>query len=41
MDAFFEKIEEILNWIKNFIAQIIGLANGETGTEGEDTGATE
>lgn len=33
MDAFFAKINEFLDWIKNFIAQIIGLANGNTGSE--------
>ncbi len=40
MDEFFAKIYEILDWIKNFIAQIIGLANGDFGNEGEE-GATE
>jgi len=35
MDALFAKINEILDWIKNFIAQIIGLANGNFGNEGE------
>ena len=30
MDAIFEKINEILAWLEAFIAQIIGLANGDT-----------
>ena len=30
MDALFAKINEILAWLENFIAQIIGLANGNT-----------
>lgn len=33
MEAIFAKINEILDWIKNFIAEIIGLANGDTGAE--------
>ncbi len=28
MDAFWAKIEEILGWLYDFIAQIISLANG-------------
>ena len=40
MDAFWAKIEEILDWIYNVIAQIIGLANGDTGAE-DDTEVTE
>ena len=30
MNELFAKIEEILAWLYNVIAQIIGLANGET-----------
>ncbi len=33
MDELFAKINEILDWIKNVIAQIIGLVNGDTGSE--------
>lgn len=33
MDEIFAKIREILAWIESFIAQIIGLANGNTGSE--------
>ena len=28
MDAFFEKLNEILNWLEAFIAKIFGIVNG-------------
>lgn len=34
MDAFWAKLDEILAWLKDFIASIIGLANG--GAESEE-----
>ena len=41
MDAFFAKIEEILGWLYDFIASIIGLANGNKDEAEEGTEATE